>query len=236
MGNRPDHGAGAGATEPTAFLYPFIEAEERETGALMTDLVASARAKVDESMSLRTATLGRCVDQMEAAASAMVDRFRRGGRLFAFGNGGSATDAQGTAELFRLPPSGRPLPSLSLVEDQAVLTALSNDVGFELVFSRQLIAHARRDDIAVGFSTSGDSPNMLRAFEEASRRGLLTVGLCGYEGSGMATSDAVEHCLVVHSESVHRIQETQDALMFALWQAVQQHLDDAPGDTMARPA
>ncbi len=88
----------------------------------------------------------------------MADRFGRGGRLFTFGNGGSATDAQGTAELFRLPPYGRPLPALSLVEDQAVLTALSNDVGFELVFSRQVIAHAEPEDIAVGFSTSGDSP------------------------------------------------------------------------------
>ena len=118
----------------------------------------------------------------------------------------------------------RPLAALSLVDDQAVLTALSNDVGFELVFSRQLIAHAGELDMAVGFSTSGDSADMLRAFEEAARRGLLTVGLCGYEGSGMAVSDAVHHCLVVRSESVHRIQETQDALMLALWEAVQRHL------------
>ena len=87
----------------------------------------------------------------------MAERFAHGGRLFSFGNGGSATDAQGTAELFRHPPHGRPLPALSLVDDQAVLTALSNDVGFELVFSRQLIAHAAAGDIAVGFSTSGDS-------------------------------------------------------------------------------
>ncbi|HEY6473094.1 MAG TPA: SIS domain-containing protein [Acidimicrobiales bacterium] len=224
--------------EPTGFLYPFIEAEERDADALMAELVASAHSKVGESASLRTTTLARCADQIEAAASAMADRFRRGGRLFAFGNGGSATDAQGTAELFRLPPSGRPLPALSFVEDQAVLTALSNDVGFELVFSRQVIAHARPHDIAVGFSTSGDSPNLLRAFGEAARRGLLTVGLCGYEGSGMATSDAVQHCLVVRSESVHRIQETQDALMFALWQAVQRHLGDAPdaSETLGRPA
>lgn len=221
------------AVEPTGFLYPFIEAEERDAGALITDLVASARAKVGDSASLRTATLTRCAEQLDDAASAMADRFRRGGRLFAFGNGGSATDAQGTAELFRLPPYGRALPALSLVEDQAVLTALSNDVGFELVFSRQVIAHAKADDIAVGFSTSGDSPNMLRAFEEAARRGLLTVGLCGYEGSGMAVSDAVGQCLVVRSESVHRIQETQDALMFALWAAVQRELSEIPA---ARPA
>jgi D-sedoheptulose 7-phosphate isomerase len=210
--------------EPTGFLYPFIEADERDADGLVADLVASARSKFEESQGLRRATVARCADALDAAGSAMAERFERGGRLFSFGNGGSATDAQGTAELFRLPPYGRPLPALSLVDDQAVLSALSNDVGFELVFSRQLIAHADAGDIAVGFSTSGDSPNLLRAFAEAARRGLLTVGLCGYEGSAMASSDDVQHCLVVHSESVHRIQETQDALMLALWESVQRHL------------
>ena len=219
-------GEATGAAEPTGFLYPFIEAEERDAGALLTDLVVSARTKIEESAALRAATLERCSDAVEAAGAAMAERFAGGGRLFTFGNGGSATDAQGSAELFRHPPSGRPLPALSLVEDQAVLTALSNDVGFELVFSRQLIAHGVARDIAVGFSTSGDSPDLLRAFEEAARRGLLTIGLCGYEGSGMAVSDAVQHCLVVRSESVHRIQETQDALVLALWDSVQRQLPE----------
>ena len=212
------------SSEPTGFLYPFIEAEERDAGVLMRDLVMSAQAKMRESASLRATTLARCAEQVERIGAAVAERFSRGGRLFSFGNGGSATDAQGTAELFRHPPYGTPLPALSLVDDQAVLTALSNDVGFELVFSRQLIAHADEHDVAVGFSTSGDSANMLRAFEEAARRGLLTVGLCGYEGSGMATSAAVQHCLVVRSESVHRIQEVQDALTLALWGSVQRHL------------
>jgi D-sedoheptulose 7-phosphate isomerase len=221
--------------EPTSFLYPFIEAEERDAGALVTDLILSARAKVEESASLRASTLERCTGQVDGAGAAMAERFERGGRLFSFGNGGSATDAQGTAELFRHPPHGAPLPAMSLVDDQAVLTALSNDVGFDLVFSRQLIAHAGELDMAIGFSTSGDSADMLRAFEEASRRGLLTIGLCGYEGSGMAVSDAVQHCLVVRSESVHRIQEAQDALTLALWGSVQRHLPvpaaGAPGGT-----
>jgi D-sedoheptulose 7-phosphate isomerase len=212
------------SAEPTGFLYPFIEAEERDAGALVANLVNSAQAKILESAALRADTLERCAQGVERAGAAMAERFDRGGRLFSFGNGGSATDAQGTADLFRHPPYGNPLPALSLVDDQAVLTALSNDVGFELVFSRQLIAYAGRLDIAVGFSTSGDSTNMLRAFDEAACRGLLTIGLCGYEGSGMAMSDAVHHCLVVRSESVHRIQEVQDALMLALWRAVQQHL------------
>jgi D-sedoheptulose 7-phosphate isomerase len=225
------------STEPTGFLYPFIDAEERDAGVLVRDLVMSAQAKMQESASLRAATLADCAEQVERAGAAVAERFSRGGRLFSFGNGGSATDAQGTAELFRHPPRGTPLPALSLVDDQAVLTALSNDVGFELVFSRQLIAYAGELDIAVGFSTSGDSADMLRGFEEAARRGLVTVGLCGYEGSGMATSAAVQHCLVVRSESVHRIQEVQDALTLALWGSVQRHLPAHAGaDTTGCPS
>jgi D-sedoheptulose 7-phosphate isomerase len=210
--------------EPTGFLYPFIESEERDPSGLLVVLATSAAEKINESRSLRAASLARCADALAQAGAAMAGRFRCGGRLFAFGNGGSATDAEGTAHLFRHPPHGHALPALSLVDDRAVLTALANDVGYELVFSRQIIAHARPGDIAVGFSTSGDSVNMLRAFEESARRGLLTVGLCGYERAAMAQSDAVHHCLVVPSESVHRIQETQDALMLELWSIVQRHL------------
>jgi D-sedoheptulose 7-phosphate isomerase len=212
--------------EPTGFLYPFIESEERDSSGLLAALATSAQEKINESRALRAASLARCTHVLALAGAAMASRFRRGGRLFAFGNGGSATDAEGTADLFRHPPHGHALPALSLVEDRAVLTALANDVGYELVFSRQIIAHARSGDIALGFSTSGDSVNLLRAFEEAARRGLLTVGLCGYERAAMARSDAVQHCLVVPSESVHRIQEAQDALMLELWSIVQRHLEE----------
>jgi D-sedoheptulose 7-phosphate isomerase len=213
-------------SEPTGFLYPFIESEERDAAGLLADLAASARSKMAESHELRVATLERCVGSLELAGAAMARCFGAGGRLFAFGNGGSATDADSAVELFRDPPDGRALPALSLVDDRAVLTALANDVGFDLVFSRQLIAHAQPGDIALGFSTSGDSLNVLTAFEEASRRHLLTIGLCGYARAAMARSDAVQHCLVVESESVHRIQEAQDALIFELWSIVQRHLDE----------
>ena len=208
--------------EPTGFLYPFIDADERDGPVLVADLTASAKAQIAQSRELRTATLERCSDIVTRAGEAMAKCFREGGRLFAFGNGGSATDAECMVALFCRPPSGRGLPALSLVEDRAVLTALANDIGFDVVFSRQLIAHARAGDIAVGFSTSGDSRNVLRALEEASRRGLLTIGLAGYEGGGMAASQAVAHCLVVRSDSVHRIQEAQDALVLQLWSVVQQ--------------
>jgi D-sedoheptulose 7-phosphate isomerase len=151
----------------------------------------------------------------------MAERFAAGGRLFAFGNGGSSTDAAATAALFAAPPWGSAQPSRSLVEDTAVLTALGNDVGFDLVFARQLIAHARAQDIALGLSTSGSSRNVLAAFAEARARGLLTIGLAGYDGGEMGASPDVQHRLVVRSESVHRIQEVQASVVFALWSAVE---------------
>jgi D-sedoheptulose 7-phosphate isomerase len=212
--------------EPTGFLYPFIDANERDASDLVADLAASARAKMTASSELRMATAERWASVVERTAQAMADRFRGGGRLLAFGNGGSATDADGTVELFKHPPLGRrALPAMSLVDNPAILTALANDIDFDVVFSRQIIAYARSADIAVGFSTSGDSVNVIRALQEGSTRGLLTIGMCGYHGGAMATSDAVDCCLVVQSDSVHRIQEAQDGLLLQLWSAVQGHLE-----------
>lgn len=204
------------------FLYPFIEADETDAGPLLIDLAESARGKATDSGRLQAATIEAHRESVGTLARAMADLFAAGGQLFAFGNGGSATDAASMAALFTHPPgSARPLPARSFVADEAVVTALGNDVGFELVFSRQIIAHARAGDIAVGLSTSGNSNNVIRAFGEAHRRGLLTVGLAGYEGGQMAICDELDNCLVVRSDSVHRIQESQAALAFALWSEVQ---------------
>jgi len=207
--------------EGTDFLYPFIEGDERDADALLADLGRSAAAKAQESARLRSATLTRSRADLDAAATAIAGAFAGGGRLFTFGNGGSSTDAASLATLFARPPWGRALPARGLVEDTAIVTALGNDVGFELVFSRQLIAHGAAGDIAVGFSTSGSSRNVLTAFAEARGRGMVTVGLAGYDGGEMAASPDLQHCLVVRSDSVHRVQETQAALGFALWTAVQ---------------
>jgi D-sedoheptulose 7-phosphate isomerase len=211
-------------TEATDFLYPFIEADERDAGTLLQDLARSARAKQQASADLRHTTLLKSAAAVDGAAVAMSDRFGRGGRLFVFGNGGSSTDAASLAALFVRPPWGQPLPARNLVDDSAVLTALGNDVGFDLVFSRQLIAHARQHDIAIGLSTSGNSPNLLHAFAEAAGIGLLTIGIAGYSGGEVARSPHVQHCLVVDADSVHRIQETQAALGFALWHSVQSRM------------
>ena len=213
------------SSEPTGFLYPFIEADERDSTTLLADLAASARSKIAESNALRATT--HRAERGRAAASSRCGGSAASSR--AVGCSHSAT--AGVPRTRKRPPScsvtrssGRSLAAMSLVDDRAVLTALANDVGFDLVFSRQLIAHARPGDIAMAFSTSGGSVNVLHALEEASRRELLTVGLSGYDGGAMATSGFVDHCLVVRSDSVHRIQETQDALVLELWSIVQRHL------------
>ena len=222
--------------EATDFLYPFIEGDETDSGSLLTDLAASAGGKWAQSTALRAETLERCEEQLRTVAAAMAERFAAGGRLYAFGNGGSATDAEGVAQLYTQPPAtgwrsptpDRPLPARSLAEDTSVLTALSNDIGFDVVFSRQLIAHGRATDIAMGFSTSGNSENLLVAFAEARKQGMLTVGLSGYDGGRMAADPNLEHCLVVRSDSVHRIQESQASLTHVLWAYVQEALAASP--------
>ena len=116
------------------------------------------------------------------------------------------------------------MPARCLADDTAVVTALGNDIGFDSVFSRQLIAHAGEGDVALGFSTSGNSRNVLAAFDEAVHRKLLTIGLAGYEGGEMSRNSNVSICLVVRADSVHRVQETQAVLGLELWHAVQERL------------
>ena len=209
------------SSEPTGFLYPFIESEERDSSA-----PAGRPGRIGPGQDGREPGTAdghpRAVrERLEQAAAAMAERFRPVGGSSPSATAGAPPTPKGPSTCSAAPRSGRPLPAMSLVDDRAVLTALANDVGFDLVFSRQIIAHARAGDIAIGFSTSGDSVNVLAGLGGGARRGLLTVGFCGYEGGAMAASDAIAHCLVVRSESVHRIQEAQDALMLQLWSMVQ---------------
>lgn len=216
-------------TERTSFLYPFIDAEEHDVDSLLSDLAASARSKARESSSLQHVTLAESADLIAAAGRAMAERFAVGGRLYAFGNGGSSTDAATFAALFAQPITGRALPAFNLAADQAVVTALGNDVGFDLVFSRQIIAHSTSRDIAVAMSTSGNSADLMTALQEASRRGLMTVGFAGYSGGEMAQSQAVDFCFVVGSQSIHRIQESQALLGYQLWATTQRRLAEIGG-------
>jgi D-sedoheptulose 7-phosphate isomerase len=200
-------------------LYPFLYADSSDLDAVLAEVRASTETKAREIIALRETVLAAQADRLVRCAEDMAERFDNGGRLLVFGNGGSSTDAQDMASCF-LSPAGaaRPLPAFGLTNDIAVVTALSNDIGFDVVFARQIGAFGRRDDIAVGLSTSGNSANLLRAFEEASRRGLLTVGIAGYDGGKMAELDCLDHLFVVPSASVHRVQEAQTTLYHALWE------------------
>ena len=148
-----------------------------------------------------------------------------GGRLYTFGNGGSSSDAQAIAQLFCTPSHGRPLPAISLTSDIAAVTALANDVAFEVIFTRQIAAFANETDVALGLSTSGGSANVVRGLETAHEHGLLTVGLAGTTGGAMAESAGIDHLFVVPSDSVHRIQEAQTTIYDVLWELVQAALE-----------
>lgn len=224
----PVTGPPGGAVEPTGFLYPFIEAEERDPGPLLADLATSARSKARESAACQQAALAEHAGLLAAAAARIAESFQGGGRLYCFGNGGSSTDCATFAALFAQPPAGRALPVLDLAADQAILTALGNDVGFELVFSRQLVAYASRGDAAAAFSTSGSSADLLVALGEAKSRGLLTVAFTGGTGGQLACSPAVDFCFVVRSQSIHRVQESQALLGYQLWASVRRLLGQDP--------
>ena len=206
-------------------LYPFLYADTADLGTVLAEVRRSTVEKAAEIVALREHVAATDGERLTECARRMARSFGAGGKLFAFGNGGSSTDAQDVAQLFLHPPApGRPLPATSLTHDVAVLTALSNDIGFDVVFARQLAAFAKPGDIAVGLSTSGGSANVLRAFEEASRRGLVTIGLAGYDGGKMAEAGTIDYLFVVPSESVHRIQEAQTTVYHVLWELTQQAL------------
>jgi D-sedoheptulose 7-phosphate isomerase len=218
--------------EPTNFLYPFIDAQEDDPKSLLADLAASAQAKAAESLALRRSTLEANTELLGRAAAEMARRFSTGGRLFTFGNGGSCTDCTTLARLFAQPPIGKPLPTWSLTADQAIMTALGNDVGFELVFARQLIARGKAGDIAIAMSTSGSSPNLMAALKEARHRDMYTIGFAGYDGGSFAKSPDVDACFVVRSQSVHRIQESQALLGYQLWLAVHDQMATQPVEAL----
>lgn len=217
------------ASSDLGALYPFLYSKTSDLDAVLEAVSRSTVEKATEIVELRRRVGEEQGERLAACAHDMAARFAIGGRLFTFGNGGSSTDATDIAQQFLHPPPGsgagrRALPAFSLVTGTAVLTALANDVGFEVVFARQLAAMAHPADMAFGVSTSGGSENVLAGFAEARRLGLLTVGVAGYDGGRMAASGLVEHLFVVDSASVHRIQEAQTTIYHVLWSLVQQAL------------
>jgi D-sedoheptulose 7-phosphate isomerase len=213
-------GSGQDSTAAMESLYPFLyTGAAPDLDAVLAEVRASTVAKAREITELRRVIAGRDAARLTACAEQMAARFAAGGRLLAFGNGGSATDAQQLATLFLDPgPGERALPAFCLANDVAVVTALGNDIGVGVVFARQIAALGQPHDIAIGLSTSGNSENLIRALGEAARRGLLTIGIAGYDGGKMAELDSLDYLFVAPSSSVHRIQEAQTTVYHALWE------------------
>jgi D-sedoheptulose 7-phosphate isomerase len=158
------------------------------------------------------------------AGRAMAAAFRAGGKVLVFGNGGSAADAQHLAgELVgRYLVDRRALPAIALVTDPSIVTAVGNDLGFEQIFRRQVEAHGRAGDVAIGISTSGRSKNVLAALEWAKAHGLVTIGLTG-EGGG-ALASLVDHLVDVPSRETPRIQEVHGVVVHLLCQIAEEDL------------
>jgi D-sedoheptulose 7-phosphate isomerase len=202
---------------PSSFLYPFLGRGEQQLEKVVAEVQGSMLQKMEEVNGMRAVAAETEAGTISEIAVAISERLERGGKIVAFGNGGSATDANDLATDCVAPPPGfEPIPAVSLAAESANITAIANDIGSEAIFARQLIAHARPEDVAVGISTSGGSANILAALAEARKRGLLTVGIVGYDGGRIVGERLADHAVVVRSDYIPRIQEVQASVYHVL--------------------
>ncbi len=206
-------------------FYPFLHEERKEPQELMEELRFSLLEKARESIEVKQRFFEENQETILAASLAMAKSFHRGRKLLVCGNGGSATDAEHVAVEFMHPITvGRKaLPAICLNNDMAMVTAVANDVGFADVFTRQIIALGSEGDVLLAISTSGNSENLLRAFQTARRMKLATIAFTGNDGGRMAEMQAqglLDYCLTVPTSSIHRIQETHVALYHVIWDLV----------------
>lgn len=169
------------------------------------------RSIVAESVAVKERFVAEHLDRIEAAADRIAQCIASGHKLLLFGNGGSAADAQHIAAEFvnRFRIERPPLAALALTTDTSILTSIGNDYHFDEVFEKQVAALGQKDDIVVGISTSGNSPNVLRAVETARAKGLYAIG---FSGDGGKLADAADLCFCVPSRVTARVQETHSLL------------------------
>jgi D-sedoheptulose 7-phosphate isomerase len=176
--------------------------------------------KVRESVEMKQRFFDSNADQIARLCEEIARRFRQGKKLYVMGNGGSACDALHVAVEFKHPiiEKRRPLPAEALLSDVATVTAIGNDLDFSRVFVNQIRLIGTAGDMALAISTSGKSPNLIYALEAARDRGLLTIAFAGKDGGRFP--DLADHCLVVPSYSIHRIQEVHATLIHIIWDLV----------------
>jgi D-sedoheptulose 7-phosphate isomerase len=186
--------------------------------------LAQVVASLQQGAELRIRIAQDCGRTIVEAASLISSCLQSGGKLLLFGNGGSAADAQHLAAEFvgRFLLERRALPAIALTTDSSILTAVGNDYGFEQVFARQIQALGRPGDIAIGISTSGNSPNVLEAMKTARSQGLRTIGLSGRDGGALA--QAVDIAIVVKSDHTAQVQECHIAIGHLLCELTEREL------------
>lgn len=188
-------------------------------------------AQISEAQNVMAAMLAdeALLAAVAAAAGACITCMRAGGKILLAGNGGSAADAQHIAGEFvsRFMFDRPGLPAIALTTDTSILTAIGNDYGYESLFARQVQAHGNNGDVFIGYSTSGKSPNILRAFCEARDRGLVCIGLTGNRGGPMR--ELCDHLLEVPSGVTPKIQEGHLVLGHILCGLVESAIFRAPG-------
>ena len=162
-----------------------------------------------------------CLRLFSKAVETVVDRYKQGGRIYIAGNGGSAADAQHLAAEFisKLARDRAALPAEALTVDSSILTAIANDYGFDLVFSRQLAGKATTKDVFLGITTSGNSPNILKALEQCRTMGVPSIIFCGRDG-GQAKAMA-DYCIIAPGIATSTIQELHIVLAHTLCECVE---------------
>jgi D-sedoheptulose 7-phosphate isomerase len=218
-------------------LYPFLHGRRPDAQAMNAVLVESVQLKAQHHRDVFGSFFAKNGEAVVAAARTIADVYRRDGRLFSMGNGGSSCDAAHVAVEFLHPiTAGRPaLTAIDLTCDSTMMTAIGNDVGFDHIFVRQIIAQGRPGDGLIGISTSGNSANLVKAFRKAKELGLKTIGLAGNTGGEMARA-GLDHCLIVETDSIHRVQECHVAIYHILWDLVHTLLADERGNLQIRAA
>lgn len=203
----------------SGFLYPFLGGARQDTGSVIGDVAASISAKAAEDERLRNHVAREQADQIVAAILAVQQRLAAGATLLCAGNGGSATDANDWVLDCVSGDRATSVRAVSLSMESAVLTALANDVGQEVMFLRQLIAQARRGDVLAVISTSGSSANLMAVLEEARKRGVLTLALLGYDGGEIVRRGLADLPIVVNCDYIPRIQEVQASIYHVMTEA-----------------
>lgn len=182
----------------------------------MTDKIAEA---LREGLAVRERTLSTLLPIITQTSQVIVEALRGGNKLLICGNGGSAAEAQHfSGELVgRYKAERAPLPAITLSTDSSIVTCIGNDYGYEHVFARQVLAHGQSDDVLVGLTTSGKSANVLRAFETARERGVITIALTGEAG---IIGVQLDYTLAISSRSTARIQEEHLAIIHCWCDAI----------------